>query len=73
MHNRLVNDQLLTVREVARELRVSIFTVYRWMEHEEDPMPHIRIGRNIRIPRSEMRLWLNRRPGKHHLVAAEVA
>lgn len=39
-------DELLTVNEFAERVRLSPFTVYRRLGH----IPHIRIGRTIRIP-----------------------
>jgi excisionase family DNA binding protein len=43
----------LTVREVARVLRVSTATVYRLVE--EGHIPHVRVSNAIRIPEEEIR------------------
>lgn len=65
------SPQLLTVREVAAALRVSIPTVYRWIAHDE--MKAIRYGKArvngdtkrggaIRIPASEVEDRLSLEP-----------
>lgn len=40
----------LTPRELAQRLRVSPTTVYRWVRRRQ--IPHLRVGREIRIPDS---------------------
>ncbi len=62
MRVRLVDDELLTVREVASELRITVFTVYRLMRNKRNPLPHMRIGRSIRIPRNKLLQWIKRQP-----------
>ena len=47
---------LLTVAEVAEELRVSTMTVYRLIQREE--LPALRIGRSYRIDRDDLAEYL---------------
>lgn len=67
------SPRLLTVREVAVALRVSIPTVYRWIASEE--MKAIRYGKPrlvgdakrggaIRIPESEVEVRLSLEPAE---------
>lgn len=50
------NEALLTVAEVARELRVSTMTVYRLVQAGE--LPAFRIGKNYRIKRNDLDAYL---------------
>ena len=50
---------LLTVAEVADELRVSSMTVYRLIQREE--LPALRIGRSYRIERGDLDEYLSGR------------
>ncbi len=49
--------QLLTVREVAALLSISIAGVYHWAAIKR--IPHIRMGRYLRFNRSEIIEWVN--------------
>jgi excisionase family DNA binding protein len=49
---------LLTVAEVAEELRVSTMTVYRLIQRDE--LPALRIGRSYRIERDDLESYLDR-------------
>ena len=48
----MTDPAVLTVPEVARFLRVSACTVRRLIAHRA--LPHIRIGRQVRVFRSEI-------------------
>jgi excisionase family DNA binding protein len=48
---------LLTVRELADELRVPVATVYRWNSEGTGP-PVYRVGRHARFKRAEVERWL---------------
>ncbi len=48
----ILENELLTVREVAAYLRVSRVTVWRWCQ--EGTIPAFRIGRNWRIHRDDL-------------------
>jgi excisionase family DNA binding protein len=49
-------DQLLTVGEVAHAMRVSNMTVYRMIKAGD--LAAIRVGKNYRIPESDVRRYL---------------
>ena len=52
----LESDQLHTVGEVARVMRVSNMTVYRMIKAGD--LAAIRVGKNYRIPESDVRRYL---------------
>jgi excisionase family DNA binding protein len=54
---------LLTSEEVADQLKVSVFTVRRWINRDE--LPAYRVGRAWRISSNELSTWLEKRQ-KHH-------
>jgi excisionase family DNA binding protein len=47
---------LLTVREVATLLRIGRNTAYGLIATKQ--IPHVRIGRTLRVPRSSLERWL---------------
>jgi excisionase family DNA binding protein len=49
-------DRILTVPEVATYLQMSKSKVYYLIQRKE--MPHIKIGRNVRIRQSDLEKWL---------------
>jgi excisionase family DNA binding protein len=49
-------QQLLTVAEVAAQLRVSTMTIYRLIRSGE--LPAVRVGRNYRVRADELELYL---------------
>lgn len=53
-----MEDNYLTVEEVARELRVSKMTVYRLCH--DGSLDHVRVGRSYRIRRSVLDAYLRR-------------
>jgi excisionase family DNA binding protein len=53
-----VSNQLLTVNEVAKILRVSNMTVYRLVKSRQ--LPAIRVGKNYRIKENDVDRYLNR-------------
>jgi excisionase family DNA binding protein len=53
----MATDRLtLSVSEAARELGVGKNTAYDLIRANR--LPHLRIGRNIRIPRQALETWL---------------
>lgn len=56
MANKL--DNLLTVPEVAKYLRVNRFTVYRMVERGE--LPGIRVADMWRFEESDIKKWLQK-------------
>lgn len=51
--------ELLTPEEVADHLKVSVFTVRRWIK--QDDLPAYRIGRAWRISEDALEVWLEKR------------
>lgn len=49
-------QQLLTVAEVAAQLRVSTMTIYRLIRSGE--LPAVRVGRNYRVRADELEAYL---------------
>jgi excisionase family DNA binding protein len=54
-----LGDRLLMVREVAELMRVSNMTVYRLIKAGD--LPAIRVGKNFRIRRSDVEIYLGDR------------
>jgi excisionase family DNA binding protein len=52
----VADRRLLTVREVADNLRVSTMTVYRLIR--EDKLPAYRVGKHFRIKVSDLEAYL---------------
>jgi putative molybdopterin biosynthesis protein len=52
---------MLTVREAAAYLRISTDTAYQLIAHNQ--LPHIRLGRVIRVPRFGLEQWIARSAG----------
>jgi excisionase family DNA binding protein len=51
-------DRILTVPEVATYLQMSKSKVYYLIQRKE--VPHIKIGRNVRIRQSDLEKWLTK-------------
>lgn len=49
-------SELLTVKEVAKLIRVSPMTVYRAVEL--GTLPHVRFGRTIRVDRADLEAFV---------------
>ena len=52
-----INDQMMTPRDVAKLLNVSLRMVYVWLARKD--IPSIKIGRVVRIRKSELEAFLN--------------
>ncbi len=52
-------DEILTIPEVARYLKMSRAKIYRLVQRRE--IPHIRIGKNVRIRGSDLARWIEGR------------
>ena len=50
-------EKIYTVPEVARYLKLSQSKVYNLVQRNE--IPHIKIGRNVRIKESDLDRWLD--------------
>ena len=49
-------DELYTIREVAEKLKISVSSVYRYVESGR--FPHIKLGTNIRFSRDHISAFL---------------
>jgi excisionase family DNA binding protein len=50
-------DRILTIPEVATYLKISKSKIYYLVQRKE--IPHVRIGRNVRIRESDLVKWLD--------------
>jgi predicted DNA-binding transcriptional regulator AlpA len=62
-----MEDELLTLDQVAEILKVAKRTLYRYMEDEDYPLPTININPDatrptLRVRKSELELWLKAIP-----------
>jgi len=55
-------EELLTIREVAVILKISVSSVYRYVETGR--FPHIKIGTNIRFTQDHIAEFLAENPAK---------
>jgi excisionase family DNA binding protein len=55
-------DELLTIREVAGKLKISVSSVYRYVE--KGLFPHTKIGTNIRFTQEHITAFLDNNPVK---------
>jgi len=53
-------EELLTIREVADKLKISVSSVYRYVETGR--FPHIKIGTNIRFSQEHIAAFLAGNP-----------
>lgn len=53
-----LEDTILTIPEVARYLKISKSKIYRLVSKNE--IPHIKIGRNVRIRQTDLRIWVEK-------------
>ncbi len=51
-------ENLVSIKEIARRLGVSLYTVYYWAAAGR--IPHYRIGRNLRFSWPEVEEWLRK-------------
>lgn len=49
-------DKVLTISEVAAYLKISKSKIYYLISRKE--IPHLRLGRNVRIRESDLKKWL---------------
>ena len=50
-------DQILTIPEVAKYLKISKSKIYYLVAKKR--IPHVKIGRNVRIRESDLQKWMN--------------
>lgn len=51
-------EAIMTIPEVARYLKISKSKIYYLVARRE--IPHIKIGKNVRIKESDLSKWLER-------------
>jgi excisionase family DNA binding protein len=52
-------SELLTAVELARWLRITPRTVYRFVRNAQ--LPYVRVGRGLRFKRADVEAWIRRR------------
>ena len=50
------NDKVFTIPEVAAYLKISKSKIYYLVSRKE--IPHLKLGRNVRIRESDLQKWL---------------
>jgi len=50
------DDVLMTLKEVAKYLKISVHTIYKMVEYGR--MPATRLGRQLRFRKSDVYKWL---------------
>lgn len=53
-----MNESIYTIPEVAQYLKLSKSKVYHLVQTGQ--LPHIRIGKNVRVKESELHKWIDR-------------
>jgi excisionase family DNA binding protein len=53
----LSEDPIMTVPQVAEYLQISKSKIYYLISRNQ--LPHLRLGRNVRVRRSDLQNWLN--------------
>ena len=53
----LSSDKVLTIPEVATYLKISKSKIYYLVSRKE--IPHLKLGRNVRIRESDLQKWLD--------------
>jgi PTS system nitrogen regulatory IIA component len=67
----MIEDDILTIEEVAKYLRVSERTVYDWAQKGD--IPSGKIGTVWRFKKTEIERWVNDRLSPHTIIAPEAA
>lgn len=52
-----MNKEMITVREAAGFLRISLPTVYKLIQ--SGTIPHVKVGHRYIIPRDQFMAWVN--------------
>ena len=52
-------EELLTIEELSKLIKVSKSTIYRWTH--EKYIPHVKIGGLVRFDPKEIKKWLDKR------------
>ncbi len=68
-----MNEELLTVRELADRLKVPASWIYqRTRCRGRDRLPHIKIGKYLRFEEKAVQSWLGRHRRDYQKPAAEI-
>ena len=60
------NDRIcLNLQETADALGVAAQTVQRWMRRPERPIPHLKEGRRLLVPRALLVKWVEAEAGRN--------
>ena len=54
----LLEDQIYTLPKVAAYLKISKSKIYHLVSKKE--IPHLKIGRNVRIRRADLQIWMEK-------------
>ena len=57
MNTTIMEDRILTVPQVAAYLSLSKSKIYYLISRKE--LPHLRLGKNVRVRDSDLKNWLN--------------
>lgn len=49
---------LMTKADVAKKLQVGEVTVWRYMHLNENPLPHLKVGRLVRFRLEDVEAWI---------------
>ncbi len=52
-------------KDAAVKAKVSVPTFRKWLRRRDNPIPHVRVGRMIRIPEFLLMEWLREEAGRH--------
>ena len=52
-------------KDAAVKAKVSVPTFRKWLRRRDNPLPHVRYGRMIRIPEFLLMEWLREEAGRH--------
>ena len=55
------DHEVLTPQEAADYMKISLSTLYRFLDHPDNPIPSYKLSRSIiRIRKSELDAWINK-------------
>ena len=57
---------VLSVKETAKVLRLSRSQAYEWIR--QGVIPHVRLGKSIRVPKAALQAWLLRQTQENNSV-----
>ena len=66
-----MNEELLTVIELADRLKVPASWVYQRTRGRRDRLPHIKIGKYLRFEEKAVQSWLERHRREYQTLSGE--